>query len=81
MLEAALFGNVSPKPEPNATEMPGTPAPRKPEEALHKISFNFQQSGPYNMAQLLSMAKSGQITREATGFVPPALLNGRRLPR
>jgi hypothetical protein len=33
LLEAALFGNVSPKPEPNATEMPGTSAPQKPEEA------------------------------------------------
>jgi hypothetical protein len=64
MLEAALFGNVSPKPEPKATEMPGTPAPQKPEEALYKISFNFQQSGPYNMAQLLRMAEDGQITKD-----------------
>jgi hypothetical protein len=64
LLEAALFWSVSPKPEPKATEAPGTSAPQKPEEALYKISFNYQKSGPYNMAQLLRRVRNGKITKD-----------------
>jgi sulfite reductase alpha subunit-like flavoprotein len=40
------------------------PASQKPEETLYNISFNYQQSGPYTMSQLLRMAESGQLTKD-----------------
>jgi regulator of replication initiation timing len=51
MDELAIFSNV-------VSDAAGT------EEVGYNISYNYRQSGPYKMAQLLQMAESGQVTKD-----------------
>jgi hypothetical protein len=60
LLEAALFGGVSPKAAPPNPTVPGTPAPQN----TYYLSVNYQQTGPFSLEQLKSMIGGGRVTKE-----------------
>jgi hypothetical protein len=59
MLAFVLRGDIT-RTKPEVAQ----PAPQKPQETLYNLSFNYRQSGPYKIAQLLWMAENGQITSD-----------------
>jgi hypothetical protein len=60
LLEAALFGGVSPKVAPPGTAAPGKPAPPN----TYYLSMNYQQTGPFSLEQLKGMIGGGRVTKE-----------------